>query len=1151
MNLFKRTTASVALVALVSGVFSTGVSAYDASELMAANAIAAKGYINSQETAAGYNLEATITRGEMAKVAANVAGIDANTTCMNKFADVSATTPNTWACGYVEALLANGLVSANADYNPNANISKSEVVKLMLTAAGETVSYTDATWQADFVAHAVANGFVASFSDYNTSAKRGFVFSVAAAATTEGATEGDAIDEILKAIAGEDDTTEPTDTTDTTPVMNGDDVLEVTLSADTAESATVPGNISGLPVASFDFTAGSEDVTLSSLVVKRRGLSDSDTLTALAAFTEEGRASKSKNDSLENDTEAQLTLSNGGVVVKAGETTTITIVADINTTGNANGDEFSIELTEVVASSTVDGLSNLEANTMKVGGVDAATIDINEGSSLSDVKAGDTDAEVAKFEIEGDNDSDVVLHSITLKQEGTIDEEDEMANFSLVHEGDVLATVASSNGKYVTFTLSEGFNIEEDKTEDFEVTADIIGGAGKTINFEIDKTLDVTAEGVKYGFGAAVTLTDSDFQTVNVDAGELSLSDMDAPSDKIRQDKKNVELGSIKVTNVAGQNLELQKLGVDVVSVGANVNAMLENFEAVIDGTSYELDIDTASAASNATFFEDTDLDIVLAQGVTTIVFRADTKETLNAGDTLTLSISNLATSGDGGVFYVEETEDDVAVSDITPSSLTFKDLEVIASAATAASVPLANVTVVRGAEAVVAAQFEVEAEEASSIELDDIVVTVAADGGAFNTTTRLPQNYVSKLALYKGSVSDANLLDEVTGSKVATSGQVTFDGFKVLIDADQKETFIVTVNIVDGADPVGEAITVATTTMSAEDDDNDDITVVNQALASNKTITVTNFGTLSATADNNNEDNEDVKTILAGENVAVFSVDVESTNESMDVEDVVFTTATDLTTSVTSASLYLDDTLIATNSNSDITATTVTFDNLTNLIIAEESQELRLVLNTANIGYQKVGAAIAGATFTNVALNNVEGVDSGKTAANETEAITSKAFSIVPATITPSVVASLDNSSIAQIKVTSEAGDNSITTSNTAPNSDIDLIKFSTLGSTDADVSLVYTLVNVDNEAITVVGGLVGTVLTFDLTDGAFDVAGLNSVSDNSSETFKVVITGATVDADVATLTLLENGITYDVDTTTGITTNLTSQIDFGTRSY
>ena len=788
---------------------------------------------------------------------------------------------------------------------------------------------------------------------------------------------------------------------------------------------------------------------------------------------------------------------------------------------------------------------------MKVGGVDAATIDINEGSSLSDVKAGDTDAEVAKFEIEGDNDSDVVLHSITLKQEGTIDEEDEMANFSLVHEGDVLATVASSNGKYVTFTLSEGFNIEEDKTEDFEVTADIIGGAGKTINFEIDKTLDVTAEGVKYGFGAAVTLTDSDFQTVNVDAGELSLSDMDAPSDKIRQDKKNVELGSIKVTNVAGQNLELQKLGVDVVSVGANVNAMLENFEAVIDGTSYELDIDTASAASNATFFEDTDLDIVLAQGVTTIVFRADTKETLNAGDTLTLSISNLATSGDGGVFYVEETEDDVAVSDITPSSLTFKDLEVIASAATAASVPLANVTVVRGAEAVVAAQFEVEAEEASSIELDDIVVTVAADGGAFNTTTRLPQNYVSKLALYKGSVSDANLLDEVTGSKVATSGQVTFDGFKVLIDADQKETFIVTVNIVDGADPVGEAITVATTTMSAEDDDNDDITVVNQALASNKTITVTNFGTLSATADNNNEDNEDVKTILAGENVAVFSVDVESTNESMDVEDVVFTTATDLTTSVTSASLYLDDTLIATNSNSDITATTVTFDNLTNLIIAEESQELRLVLNTANIGYQKVGAAIAGATFTNVALNNVEGVDSGKTAANETEAITSKAFSIVPATITPSVVASLDNSSIAQIKVTSEAGDNSITTSNTAPNSDIDLIKFSTLGSTDADVSLVYTLVNVDNEAITVVGGLVGTVLTFDLTDGAFDVAGLNSVSDNSSETFKVVITGATVDADVATLTLLENGITYDVDTTTGITTNLTSQIDFGTRSY
>jgi hypothetical protein len=267
MNLFKRTTASVALIALVSSVFTTGVSAASSDEIAAASALATKGYINTQTNVSDYNLDMFISRAEISKVAANVAELSASASCGNKFADVSATTPNNWVCGYVEALLANGFVSANADYNPNANLTKAEAVKLMLTVAGEEVSFEDATWQADFVSYAVENGFVSNFSDYNTSATRGFVFSVAAAATS---TEEDAGDDILseldKLLGGDDEDEDDTMTDDdTTTVVSGDGDLEVTLSPLSPESATIPGGVNGLTAAAFDFTAGSEDVTVSQI----------------------------------------------------------------------------------------------------------------------------------------------------------------------------------------------------------------------------------------------------------------------------------------------------------------------------------------------------------------------------------------------------------------------------------------------------------------------------------------------------------------------------------------------------------------------------------------------------------------------------------------------------------------------------------------------------------------------------------------------------------------------------------------------------------------------------------------------------------------------------------------------------------------------
>jgi hypothetical protein len=135
MKLFKKATAVLALVTLMSGIFSTGVSAYSTAQADAANVLAASGIIVSHSNDADYNLDQNVLRQEIAAVARGVAGLDKKTTCDGTFSDVTATTPNNWACYSVEALADAELIAHNSTFRPEANISKSEAVGMMVKAA--------------------------------------------------------------------------------------------------------------------------------------------------------------------------------------------------------------------------------------------------------------------------------------------------------------------------------------------------------------------------------------------------------------------------------------------------------------------------------------------------------------------------------------------------------------------------------------------------------------------------------------------------------------------------------------------------------------------------------------------------------------------------------------------------------------------------------------------------------------------------------------------------------------------------------------------------------------------------------------------------------------------------------------------------------
>ena len=1159
----KKATSAVAALAIVFSIVSpiAGVSAAFTS-LEAANKLSTLGVIvDKSANPADYRLGDNLPRKEGVKVMMNLSSIAVVDNCAGKFSDLKSTD---WACKYAETALANGMVAGNATFGPDRLLSKIEALKMVFQ--GRDLERNDnADWRVGYVEAAVENGVAdAAFTDYDAAVTRGqfFIWAANAVDAEDVAGEDDLLCAILGTCEDDGDNTTGTGTTSTgTVVVTGGD-LDVSLSPKTPVASTIPQGISGLAVATYDFTAGDNDVTVASLLVRRTGLSDKDTLGDIAVFTADGRVSKGKGDTQNNDTEATLTLSNGGVVVQAGETVTFTLVADVAI--GTTADEFALELVEVVSTaSDVAGLP-VSGKLMKVGGVQAAKVTVQTDTTPSKVKAGDEGVDVAKFKIKGDDNRDVKLTSITLKENGTVDEEDELMNYELVYDGAVVATAKSALGKYVTFNLGAGVVIAEDQTEKFAVRADIITGASKNINFTFDKKLDLTGVDQQYGYGVSVLGEGADFGLVAIDAGEITLVDLDAASDKIRSDKQNVELGTIKVTNVSGGSLELQKFGVAAVSTEDNLGDILENFELEVNGTSYELSATTLELAGNNAVFKDSDIEVSIPQGTTTMVLRADTKANLKVGATVTLSLDTPTNDGADGVFYVVETEDDKVVNDLTPSSLTFKKLTVINAGASVSRVPLpATTTVVRGAKNVVALMFEVDADEASSIEVDEVKVLVESAASAATNTQ------ISQVKLYKGSVSEANLLDGVSGSNLS-GGVATLEGFNVTVAANAKQTFVVTLDVVDSAG-IGmlEAYLYG---VSMEDDDNDDIylsqdtntdgdivdvadtdNVDGKGLDAVSNITVNNSGTIATLAmDIANEDNEFDKLALAGNSTVIASYDVRANNEEVDVETVVFTIAggVNLGNSVTNASLLLDGKVVATNSNSDIGATTITFDDLSTLIIPTSTKEMALQLNTASIGKDKVGATQTALTVTNVVLSNAEGVESGKVlAALDIATLSggaSKTLDIVSAVVTPSIVSTFgNNDKTASLRLIVDGGSNT-TLAGDSVQSELKTLRVEYSGDTLAGE--VITVRNSNGTSI-----VNYTVLAGDDTNGyaylviadqdlvAPGVQG-DSIGSNN-EVYEITISGGT-----AIYKLSKAGVTYSTNNSvTTTTTKLENTLDFG----
>ncbi|MDP3935050.1 MAG: hypothetical protein Q8Q46_02465, partial [Candidatus Giovannonibacteria bacterium] len=402
-----------------------------------------------------------------------------------------------------------------------------------------------------------------------------------------------------------------TPTTPTTPTTGGTPAAVPAAAGTLRVEAGIQPNASLLPINStrvpftvVKFTAPSgNDVTVNSLVVQRTGLAADASLAGIVLLDENGAQlgiAKTLNSS------HQATLSEP-FVVKAGTTRTMTLAGNAETAnGSLAGQVVYISLVTVNSSAaTVDavlpisGAGHTVNESLTIGSVTLQRGSLDPGSSVTK-KVGETAYTFSSIKVTTGSAEKVYLSSIRWNQTGSIGSAD-LANVKTYVDGTAYDTVVSSDGKYFTATFSDnagkGILLDKGFSKEMSIKGDIVGGSGRTVDFDLAKRTDIGLLGENYGYGITPPQTGTSDPTDDTAA----FSSTEDPWYDAAQ--VTVSNGSITVsgaTTVAAQNIAInlanQPLGgftVEVKGEQISVGKIIFYFMAV--GTGAPADITNIS----------------------------------------------------------------------------------------------------------------------------------------------------------------------------------------------------------------------------------------------------------------------------------------------------------------------------------------------------------------------------------------------------------------------------------------------------------------------------------------------------------------------------------------------------------------------------
>lgn len=582
---------------------------------------------------------------------------------------------------------------------------------------------------------------------------------------------------------------------DLTPVpVEG--ALAVALSADTPTAASVPAGTTdkgpGVDMLKFNVTASSDgDVTISSLVLKKIGLSPTSGVKNVYLYEGETRLTNSKSV---NSSTKNVTFSNIGYVVPAGTTKALTIKATLITAAQNHG--FSIES---ATSITSDGVA--VSGTFPITGNVMSTITVSDlgvltttraGSATYTRKIGSENVEVGKFTLAVTNEN-ATFKGITIYNSTN----DILDNVKL-YRGSTLLGTAAKSGKYLVFVFDTTDSIAKGDTPIYTMKADIISdNVNNTATLYQRYATDIDITGDTYGYNLVTTnnYNSSATHTTSLEAGAVTFAFNGPSTSDISVNTTNVTLFDFSI--FAQSETKIERDEFTFTSSGANINTQIENVELVCDGIVLAQYAMTAAASND---ISNSDEWVIGAGETKSCIIEADIMSGATPAETITVS---LLTPGTAAVWTMTDVGTDTAVSSVVPSGTIAGNPLTLTSASlavTGSATPTSK-TWVKGTLAD-AVGFNFTAGSSADVKVTDIIVTAGFDDTVASTTI-----------LWTGSTADVNKAHEVIDSielydgatkigstegltRSTTAITATFDGLEWTVPAGTTKKLVAKVNL-------------------------------------------------------------------------------------------------------------------------------------------------------------------------------------------------------------------------------------------------------------------------------------------------------------------------------------------------------------------
>ena len=364
-------------------------------------------------------------------------------------------------------------------------------------------------------------------------------------------------------------------TATTSPIVRvTGDALAVTPGNPISDSYVVEG-AQRAPFTSVVLTAGSDDVRIESIRIKRFGLSSSDNFESVAVVDANG-VQIGNARSINSRDEVSL---GSNFVVPSGRSVTLAIVGNMTTGSDfKSGAIAGLEIAEVVADATVQGRFPIRgAAHVLSDSVDLQTVVVDVGGGGGSIEFGKSE-EVASINVEldgsGADEEDAYLRSIILEQVGTADSE-EIGDLEVYVDNDkVNHSIAVSRDRYIINFSGKGVMIEEGDDVEISIETETDRGYEETVQFRLDDMSDLYVLGASYGYGLPVQIEGDTDGDGKVDSGETWENQTDVArissgkvadgdrlrkfDDEVRYDN-DVILGALSV-KFEGEDVEMEDL---------------------------------------------------------------------------------------------------------------------------------------------------------------------------------------------------------------------------------------------------------------------------------------------------------------------------------------------------------------------------------------------------------------------------------------------------------------------------------------------------------------------------------------------------------------------------------------------------------------